>query len=62
MDSWYDLHSLSTQHRQELLREAQEQNLIRKARINRSSRADQNAADHILRNITSWLRRAILAQ
>jgi hypothetical protein len=62
MDSWYDLHSLSTQHRQELLREAQEQNLTRKARTNRSSRVDQSAADHILRNTLSMLRRAILAQ
>lgn len=62
MDSWYDLHSLSTQHRQELLREAQEQNLTRKALTNRSSRADQSAADHILRNTISLLRKAIFAQ
>lgn len=61
MDSWYDLHSWSTQHR-EALREAREQSLIRKARTNRSSRADQSAADHILRNTLSLLRRAILAQ
>ena len=57
MESWYDLHSWSTQHREELLREAQEQSLIRKARTNRSSRADQ-----ILRKTLSLLRRAILAR
>jgi hypothetical protein len=62
MDSWYDLHSWSTQHRQNLLRDAQEQNLTWKARTDRSSRADQSAADHILRNTASLLRRAILAQ
>jgi hypothetical protein len=62
MDSWYDLHSWSTQHREELLREAQEQNLIQKARTSRSSLADQSAADHILRSTISLLRRAILAQ
>jgi hypothetical protein len=62
MDSWYHLQSWSTQHREELLREAQEQNLIQKARTNRSSLADQSAADHILRNTISLLRKAIFAQ
>ncbi len=62
MDSWYDLHSWSTHHREEMMRETREQDLIQKARIDRSSSADQSASDHILQNTLLLLRRAILAQ